>query len=68
MRPHLFIAAFGLFLSPLMAAESVPNELSLLVGDIEATQMEVADVPEPNSLLMVGIGSLAILFFAIRRK
>jgi hypothetical protein len=68
MRPHLFIAAFGLFLSPLMAAEAVPNELSIPIFDIEATQMDVADVPEPNTLLFAGLGSLAILFFAIRRR
>ena len=68
MKTHLVIAVSGMLLCPLIAAETDSAELKNPIPDTMVPQAEIADVPEPSSLFFAGIGSLAILFFAIRRK
>lgn len=36
--------------------------------DLEPAQAETSAAPEPNTTILAGIGGLALLFFATRRK
>lgn len=63
------LTAWGLLLSPLVASETAPeNAVSEPPMEQEEEGTKASAVPEPNTLIVAGIGSLAILLFAKRRK
>ena len=66
MNVLLLVAASGMLCSPLVASGAEPNDLPNLI--LESTEGHSSSVPEPHPLLVAGIGSLAILLFALRRR
>lgn len=66
MKVLLLAAASGMLCSPLLASGSEPNDSANLI--LESTERPSSSVPEPHPLLVAGIGSLAILLFALRRR
>ena len=69
MKLAPIFATWGLLLSPLLANEQAPEE-PLLQEPLEQVEerTKASAVPEPSTLIVAGIGSLAILLFTKRRK
>jgi hypothetical protein len=62
------MAIWGFLLSPLLADDDIPKAAPVPSLEGEDHGPPAASVPEPNTLLVAGIGSLAIMLFAFRRK
>jgi len=70
MRSILLLSAFFAAIASTSLADEAPNSLPetpTKVGRVEVEEPS-SMIPEPTATLLAGLGGLALLFFATRRK
>lgn len=67
LRFLLCLAALALLPISAQAEESLPVE-PLAADPAPPSEENVLHAPEPNTMLLAGLGGLTLLFFAMRRK
>lgn len=68
LRTVLTLVAMGLFSEGVLAENATVTPPSLEALPTEEPPASPTTTPEPNSALLAGLGGIALLLFALRRK